>query len=473
MSLYLKYRPSDFTNLVWQSFVKETLQKAIENDKTVWAYLFCWPRWTGKTSTARIFAKAVNCENPNKWNPCLKCSVCLDFTEEKLIDIIEIDAASHTWVDNIREIIEKAQFSPTKTKYKIYIIDEVHMLSKGAFNALLKILEEPPKHVKFILATTETHKVPETIISRCQRYDFKRISDIDIKNRLWFIAKSEWITTDEKSIKYIIKNSSGWLRNAISLFEQLIEDSKIDYENIVKKLEIVDENEISTFLEKLINSDKSVIEILDKNISDWKNIKLFFKELLFFTKGKSLEELKNWNNISKYIKILDILDDTYSKTKNSLDENITFTIWILKILEWYTSKEIIVEKKATTTNILKQEVKEEKHIIKNTKQIKKEELKVEDIWDIFGEKNEKEDNGELNWVVFDSNSFINKLKENWAKWWLTMNIRAATITINNNILSIKTKTSFARKWIDNSDNLNLMTKSLIDMWIEDPKINIA
>ena len=359
MSLYLKYRPSDFTNLVWQSFVKETLQKAIENNKTVWAYLFCWPRWTGKTSTARIFAKAVNCENPNKWNPCLKCPICTDFANEKLIDIIEIDAASHTWVDNIREIIEKAQFSPTKTQYKIYIIDEVHMLSKGAFNALLKILEEPPKHVKFILATTETHKVPETIISRCQRYDFKRISDIDIKNRLWFIANLEWIKTDEKSIEYIIKNSSGWLRNAISLFEQLIEDSKIDYNNIVKKLEIVDENEINVFLEKLINSDPLVIEILDKNISDWKNIKLFFKELLFFTKNKSLEELKRWNNISKYIQILDILDDTYSKTKNSLDENITFTIWILKILEWYSSESIIVEKKAINKNNIKQEIKEE------------------------------------------------------------------------------------------------------------------
>ena len=182
MSLYLKYRPSDFTNLVWQSFVKNTLQKAIESENTVWAYLFCWPRWTWKTSTARLFAKTINCEKPKKWNPCLKCSVCLEFAEEKLIDIVEIDAASHTWVDNIRAIIEKAQFSPTKTKFKIYIVDEVHMLSKWAFNALLKILEEPPKHVKFILATTETHKVPETIISRCQRYDFKRISDEDITN---------------------------------------------------------------------------------------------------------------------------------------------------------------------------------------------------------------------------------------------------------------------------------------------------
>ena len=174
MSLYLKYRPSDFDNLMWQKFVKDTLRKAIADSKTVGAYLLCWPRWTGKTTTARLLAKTINCLNPHDWNPCLQCEICKEFATESLIDIIEIDAASHTWVDNIRELIERAQFSPTKAKYKIYIIDEVHMLSKWAFKALLKILEEPPSHVKFILATTETHKVPDTIISRCQRYDFKR-----------------------------------------------------------------------------------------------------------------------------------------------------------------------------------------------------------------------------------------------------------------------------------------------------------
>lgn len=476
MSLYLKYRPSDFTNLVWQSFVKETLQKAIEDNKTVWAYLFCWPRWTGKTSSARIFAKAVNCENPNKWNPCLKCSVCMDFADERLIDIIEIDAASHTWVDNIREIIEKAQFSPTKTKYKIYIIDEVHMLSKWAFNALLKILEEPPNHVKFILATTETHKVPETIISRCQRYDFKRISDQDIKDRLWFIAKSENVKTDEKSIKYIIKNSSGWLRNAISLFEQLIFDWEINYEKIVEKLEIVDENEINLFLEKLINSDSSVIDILEKNISDWKNIKLFFKELLFFTKNKSLEILKKGWDINKYIKILDVLDDSYSKTKNSLDENITFTIWILKILNWYSEKQTInVEKNTIEEFTIRASISTK---VEKKEEIRKEvkEISHEDVWDVFwNEESVIEEPQKLKITQstnFDTNSFIDKLKVNWAKWWLTMNIRWATLSLSENLLTIQTKTSFAKKWIDNTDNITLMVKSLSDIGVNDPKINI-
>lgn len=479
MSLYLKYRPSDFTNLVWQSFVKNTLQKAIENNKTVWAYLFCWPRWTGKTSTARIFAKAVNCENPKNGNPCLECSVCKDFADERLIDIIEIDAASHTWVDNIREIIEKAQFSPTKTKYKIYIVDEVHMLSKWAFNALLKILEEPPSHVKFILATTETHKVPETIISRCQRYDFKRISDQDIDDRLNFIAKSENIKVDDKSINYIIKNSSGWLRNAISLFEQLISDSEINYESIVEKLEIVNEDEISSFLDMLINSDKNVINIIEKNVSNWKNIKLFFKELLFFTKNKSIEILKNNWDITQYIRILDILDDTYSKTKNSLDEIITFTIWILKIINWYNENVIINNTSNKSTQIIekKEIIVEKKEIIVEKKQDKVKvnieentEISHDDIWDIFWNEETKniENNGD-----FNIDNFIEKLKNNWAKWWLTMNIRWANIWLSNNVLNINTKTQFAKKGIDTADNLNLLVKTLSDIWVVDPKINIT
>lgn len=477
MSLYLKYRPSDFTNLVWQSFVKETLQKAIKNDKTVWAYLFCGPRWTWKTSTARIFAKAVNCENPNNWNPCLKCNICTDFADEKLIDIIEIDAASNTWVDNIREIIEKAQFSPTKTKYKIYIIDEVHMLSKWAFNALLKILEEPPKHVKFILATTEIHKVPETIISRCQRYDFKRISDIDIENRLWFIAKSENIITDTKSIEYIIKNSSGWLRNAISLFEQLIENWEINYENIVKKLEIVDENEINIFLDKLLISDNSVISILEKNISDWKNIKLFFKELLFFTKNKSLVAIKKWEKITKYINILDILDDSYSKTKNSLDENITFTIWILKILDGFVkNQETKINKK---NNILptQEKVTITKNEIKKEAPIENNEISNEDIWDIFWtepviEKNKKEKENYTTWN-FDVNKFINKLKDNWAKSANINTIKNSKLSLNNDTLLIKTSNSFLMRSINKAEVITIFSKTLSDIWIEDIKINIT
>lgn len=484
MSLYLKYRPSDFTSLVWQNFTKQTLQKAISEKKTVGAYIFCGPRWTGKTSSARIFAKAINCLDLVEWNPCLKCKVCTDFRDEKLLDIIEIDAASHTGVDNIREIIGKAQFTPNFCKYKIYIIDEVHMLSKWAFNALLKILEEPPSHVKFILATTETHKVPETIISRCQRYDFRRISAEDIKNRLLFIWKQEWITIDEKSLNYIVKNSGWGLRNAISIFEQLIHDSEINYDQVVEKLWIVDDEVLSRFLAKLLSKDITIISDFDELIDRWKNIKLFFKELIFYIKNKTLTELKNNSNISPYISLLEILDETYSKTKISLDENTTFIIWLLKIVSWYSQD---VKTRNSISNTIKSQITPEKKsevvtkIIQTTKSQKpneiispekkeKEKISHNDAYDVFGKSSQDDKVKNNNKSQFDSKIFIEILKKSWAKWGLTMALRWSWLELIWDTLIIRTKTKIAAGQISLADNIGLMTKALENMWIDTPEI---
>ena len=479
MSLYLKYRPSDFNNLVGQEFINKTLKKAIACDKTVGAYLLCGPRWTGKTSTARILAKTVNCENITDWNPCLECGICKDFQDERLIDIIEIDAASHTGVDNIREIIEKAQFRPTRTKYKIFIIDEVHMLSKWAFNALLKILEEPPEHVKFILATTETHKVPDTIISRCQRYDFKRINDTDLKNRLTYIAKQENISVDELSYSYIVKNSGWWLRDAISLFEQLIEDAEIKYDLIISKLWIVSDEILSMFLSKLIQKDSSITNDLDELVKSWKNIKLFFKELIFYTRDQSIIELKKWKNISEYIKILDILDDTYVKTKYSLDENTTFLIGILKIITEFSQNISIVNQK-DIKNIPQQiqTLKKVETIIpaSNIKVLneKKEEISHTDIDDVFWATIISEDikltDIKTDW--FNTKIFIDNLKKSGAKWALTMALRWSNIGLTWNILNVTAKTKIAWYQIGNTDNITLMIQTLSSMWIENPELKV-
>ncbi|RAL55089.1 DNA polymerase III, subunit gamma and tau [Candidatus Gracilibacteria bacterium GN02-872] len=472
MSLYTKYRPQDFDNLVGQNFIKETLKKAICEEKTVGAYLFCGPRGTGKTSTARIFAKAINCLNPHEGNPCLECEVCKEFAEEKLIDIIEIDAASHTGVDNIREIIEKAQFAPTKTKFKVYIIDEVHMLSKGAFNALLKILEEPPKHVKFILATTETHKVPETIISRCQRYDFKRIDNDSIRERLLFIAKSEDIKIDEDSLNYIISSSNGGLRNAISLFEQLIEDKEINYQKIVEKLGISSLEERQNFIEKLKNKDLSIIDDFDKIIDSGKNLKLFFKELIFSVKDRIISDLKNKKEISDLINIFEILDETYAKTKYSLDENTTFLVGILKIIGNYKNTEII--EKIPTKNISKKEEKIENPV----KKIEKEELKEEDLNDIFGEidfsesKLKNTEKLEKSNGNFDLEKFILEVKQNGGKGALTMSLRGIIFSLEEQILRFEPKTKMARLNLENADNRVVMLKSLEDLGFKDFKIII-
>jgi len=489
MSLYLKYRPQDFESLVWQDFIKKTLRNAIKNNKTVWAYLFCWPRWTWKTSTARIVAKAINCLNPNNWDPCNKCKICKAINNESLVDVIEIDAASNTWVDNIRELIEKSHFTPTYSKYKVYIIDEVHMLSKWAFNALLKTLEEPPKYLKFILATTETHKVPDTIISRCQRYDFKSISKEDIKNRLEFISKKEDIKIDKNSLNYIINNSWWALRNAINIFEQFIDNWEINYEKISSTLWLVKDEELKNFLDKLLKKDKKIIDNYEELIKNWKNIKLFSKELLFYIKDNIIKDLKEDKNIDNKLFIINILDETISKMKNSIDENITFTIWILKIINPLLNNLIKSEKlnKINTNIIPKENIKNNKVIEKDTNSIKKEkleELNINDIWNIFKENsNNSSEKKKLNTIntkqkendnknIFDKESFTKILKELWVKGMIVASIKSSNFSFENQELIIKFKTSFVLKQVNTADNIIILNQALEKMWFKNIKITL-
>lgn len=472
MSLYLKYRPQDFENLVGQTFIKETLTKSIREDKYVWAYLLCWPRWTGKTSTARLLAKTMNCIDTKDWNPCLECNICKDFLEERLVDIIEIDAASNTWVDNIRALIEKAQFRPTTTKYKVYIIDEVHMLSKWAFNALLKILEEPPSFVKFILATTETHKVPETIISRCQRYDFRRISSHDIKARLNFISKEEKIKIDDESLNYIIQNSWGWLRNAISLLEQLSGSWSIIFAEVIEKLWLSSENQYSDFLKELLENDKNIVKSIENINESWKNIKLFFKWLIFYIKDDILGDIKKWKSIASKLRILQILDETYTKTKNSLNEDVTFLVWVLSIInseeistlnnsENKNQKNILTK----TEKVIKEEVKEvkEKNKLKKKENIK---LTSKDAEDIFSmeENIDKKNISNIDKNNFDKKNFVDKVKKAWWSSWLKLSLVWSDIYISENEFTIKFKTPFALKWANTNDNLAYIANALSEMW---------
>ena len=475
MSLYLKYRPQDFESLVWQDFIKKTLRNAIKNNKTVWAYLFCWPRWTWKTSTARIVAKAINCLNPDNWDPCNECKICKAINNESLVDVIEIDAASNTWVDNIRELIEKSHFTPTYSKYKVYIIDEVHMLSKWAFNALLKTLEEPPKYLKFILATTETHKVPDTIISRCQRYDFKSISKEDIKKRLEFISKKESIKIDKDSLDYIINNSWWALRNAINIFEQFIDNWEINYKNISSTLWLVKNEELKSFLDKLLKKDKEIINNYEQLIENWKNIKLFSKELLFYIRDSILEDLKENKDISNKLSIIDILDETISKMKNSIDENTTFTIWILKIINPLSNHFIKTkELNKTETNTIIKEIKKSNTIEKNIntkKEENKKELDINDIWDIFWDTSDtikNEEKKENN--IFDKQKYLNLLKELWVKWMIVASIKASDFSFNNQELTIKFKTSFVLNQVNSADNIAILNQALEKMWFKDIKI---
>ena len=218
--LYRKYRPAVFSDVVGQEHITSTLSREIQTGKLSHAYLFTGSRGTGKTTCAKILSKAVNCLNPIDGNPCNECEICRGLDDGSILDVVEIDAASNNGVDNIRDIRDEINFTPANCKYRVYIIDEVHMLSIGAFNALLKTLEEPPAHVKFILATTEVHKLPVTVISRCQRFDFKRVSPEAMNQRMKFICDKEDLTADDDALTLISRISDGGMRDALSLLDQ-------------------------------------------------------------------------------------------------------------------------------------------------------------------------------------------------------------------------------------------------------------
>ncbi len=282
-TLYRKYRPKNFSQVIGQTHIVDTLSGAIKNDRVAHAYLFTGPRGTGKTSIARILAKTVNCENPKDALSCEKCSSCKLLEQKNILDIIEIDAASNTGVDNIRELRETVSLPPSKLKYKVYIIDEVHMLSAGAFNALLKTLEEPPAHVIFILATTEIHKVPETIISRCQRFDFVRLPIENIIQKLSLIAKQEKIKIDPGALEMIALSAQGGMRDAESMLAQVIslEDKNITQKEVEEILGVTDKSfsrEIISFL--VNNQPQEAIQKINQIVSDGYDLKVFAKSLI-------------------------------------------------------------------------------------------------------------------------------------------------------------------------------------------------
>lgn len=257
-ALYRKFRPSEFEDVKGQDHIVTTLRNQIKADRIGHAYLFCGTRGTGKTTIAKIFAKAVNCEHPVDGSPCGECAVCKAIAAGSSMNVIEIDAASNNGVDNIRQIREEVEYRPTEGKYKVYIIDEVHMLSIGAFNALLKTLEEPPSYVIFILATTEAHKIPITILSRCQRYDFRRISIDTIAGRLNELMVKEQVNVEERAIRYVAKMADGSMRDALSLLDQCIAfhlGQDLTYEKVLETLGAVDTEVFSRLLRQIINKD--------------------------------------------------------------------------------------------------------------------------------------------------------------------------------------------------------------------------
>ena len=283
LSLYRKYRPENFNDLVGQEYVVQTLKNAIKNDRIAHAYLFAGPRGTGKTSTAKVFARALNCKEEDVLEPCGECENCQKISTGQSIDVIEIDAASNRGIDEIRDLREKVKFYPSEGKYKVYIIDEVHMLTKGAFNALLKTLEEPPENVVFILATTEPHRVISTIMSRCQRFDFSLHSVSNIEERLSYICEEEQVTYQEEALNLIAHTSNGGLRDAISLLDQAISftDGDITADRLREMLGKIDISVLNQFVQDIAEQDTTdALELVNDLINRGKGVSRFVNDLI-------------------------------------------------------------------------------------------------------------------------------------------------------------------------------------------------
>lgn len=376
-ALYRKYRPKTFDDVYGQQIVVQTLKNVIKNNKLTHAYLFVGPRGTGKTSIAKIFAKTINCLHPEDGLSCEKCDICISNNSNENVDIIEMDAASNNGVDEIREIRNHITLLPTVSKYKIYIIDEVHMLTTGAFNALLKTLEEPPEHIIFILATTEPHKIPLTIMSRCQSFEFKPIPVATIKERLKYICAQENINIDDKSLNLIAEESNGGLRDAVSMLDQLnaYADGNIKYEDVLLLNGRINDDEIEKFMTEMVNDDlNSVFTKIESWQEEGKNFIYICEDFIRFLRNELIKfKLENNSNIvnligeNKTIEVIMILNKISNDMKISKDKKVLFDVTIINITNilknkqmfennTYTSKNIKIENKTPE----KVEIKEEK-----------------------------------------------------------------------------------------------------------------
>ena len=347
-ALYRTYRPQNFEEVVGQEMVVRTLQNSIINNKISHAYLFCGPRGTGKTTIARVFAKALNCSSKNGFEPCNNCAICQEITNGTSPDVIEIDAASNNGVEEMRDLKEKVKFLPAGTKYKIYIIDEVHMLSTSAFNALLKTLEEPPAHAIFILATTEPHKVLPTIVSRCQRFDFKSLTQTEIVSNLTNICDKENIKYDLEAIKIIANASEGGMRDALSFLDQAISLSEdmvnediasivtglLDKTNLLKLVNYLEDKKISESLkivEELQNSGKEVEKIVTGLLSFYRDV-LMCKAGIYNDCEEKIIEFSERIDIRKVYYNIDVLNDVLSKIKFNASSNIFLEVAVIKMI---------------------------------------------------------------------------------------------------------------------------------------------
>lgn len=455
--LYRKYRPDNFSNIIGQEYMISILKNAIKMDKISHAYIFFGPRGTGKTSTAKVFAKAINCLNPTEEGPCNECESCRTFKENA--DIIEIDAASNNGVDEIREIINNIKLAPAYSKYKVYIIDEVHMLSTSAFNALLLTLEEPPKHVVFILATTNIEAVPITILSRCQRFDFHKISIQDIIKRLEYVVTNENIKIEEEALEEIAYISDGGMRDALSILDQLSSNtSTITINDVIEHFGSVSKKQINDLYNLILKND---VDNFDEAMKKFKNLaidyKLLVKKLLEKIEEEALNSKKNYNykglSFEKLKELAFELADITNYVNMSIDPYLLIEITLLKYFN-NSDKAIEVENKKET-KIISQEkedttpevvVKEKEEL--STQVISREIIKMVKI------------NPELikirvnNCFVNAKKEYLQKIKEIWLEFISTLEDKSLlNLIIDCNVVTASDQIVILTNLIEGTANL--------------------
>ena len=474
IALYRKYRPNTFENIIGQENVTRILRNQIKNGKISHAYLFSGTRGTGKTSAAKVFARAINCLNPKDGEPCNECEVCKGILNGNITDVIEMDAASNNSVENIRQIRQEVVYATVDVKYRVYIIDEVHMLTTSAFNALLKTLEEPPENVVFILATTEQHKIPVTILSRCLKFDFNRLTEEDLYKRITYVLDCEHVKYEEEACRYIAKLADGAARDALSILDRCISETEdvLRYEDVQNIVGAIDKKVIEKVVENVLNYDSiNAISAIDEVIKKGKDLRQFTFELTTEFLNRLIADSQN---TQRYVQIIDRLSSLDNDLKSTTRKEIVLKACIVQLCNAHQISKSTPAQGGQIDKIyikkienLENEIKKLKEIIGNNnvvvERMDKEASKPNINISAKKVTNETEDVSEKNLTEFPNTEELKKAVIEKGKIKLYSALAGAKVYVDD-VVRIITTNSFGYKLLTLDENAEVMAQILYEKY---------